>query len=460
MLRPFSLFAPLALLHDGWQRDVRIHVTASGRVGAVTPGTTASPADRRLDGRVLLPAPSNLHSHAFQRAMAGLAQYRGAEEDSFWSWRRQMYRFLAALTPEMIGAITSQAQVEMCEAGFAAVAEFHYVHHAPSGQRYDNLAEMSERICEAADLSGIGLTLLPVLYAAAGADGRPPEGQQLRFSCDADEYETLWTKASGFIGRGRDDWRIGVAPHSLRAVPPDVLAHVVGNHPRGPIHMHVAEQTAEVEEIKVARGARPVEWLLEHAPVDERWCLIHATHVDQQECSAMAGCGAVVGLCPITEADLGDGVFPANAFRRHGGTFGVGTDSNVNITLAGELRLLEYGQRLTTQRRNVLGEPHASTGRVLLEAALAGGAAALDRACGAIEPKRLADLLALDTSATALHGLHEDQLLDGWIFSAGSSPVTDVWSAGKQIVSHGRHVSRDVIAANYRAAMYALVNAV
>ena len=266
-----------------------------------------------------------------------------------------MYRFLQALTPEMVGAITAQAQVEMCEAGYAAVAEFHYLHHAPGGRAYANPAETSERVMEAARATGIGLTLLPVLYAAAGADGRAPEGGQLRFACAPQAYDRLWRCAADAIGRGPADWNIGIAPHSLRAVPRTMLADVVDAHPAGPVHLHIAEQTAEVDEIESAWGARPVAWLLDRHAVDERWCLVHATHVDEAERAALAASGAVAGLCPITEADLGDGVFPGEPFRAAGGRFGVGTDSNVRITLAGELAQIEYSQRLATRRRNVLG---------------------------------------------------------------------------------------------------------
>ena len=369
-----------------------------------------------------------------------------------------MYRFLEVLTPEQIGAITAQAQVEMLESGFAAVAEFHYLHHAPRGAAYENPAETSERVMEAARDTGIGLTLLPVVYAAADSGGRAPEGGQLRFACDTDRYEHLWQAAAGALAGGPADWRIGIAPHSLRAVPRAELETVLAAHPDGPVHIHVAEQTAEVEEIQTAYGARPVAWLLDRHGVDARWCLVHATHVDADECDALAASGAVAGLCPITEADLGDGLFPAERYLGAGGLLGVGTDSNVRVTLAGELSLLEYGQRLDRRRRNVLATRETSTGRTLFEAALAGGARALGRDAGRIESGRLADLLTLDTSELDLHGLDGDALLDGFVFSASRSVVGEVWSAGREQVRGGRHVSADAVAARYRQAIDSLVS--
>jgi len=451
-----TLHAPRALLRAGWARDVRVAIDAGGRITRVAPGVVPAPGDRRLDGRVLLPAPSNLHSHGFQRALAGRTQRRGTGEDSFWSWRSLMYRFLESLGPEPIEAITAQAQVEMCEAGFAAVAEFHYLHHAPGGRAYDDPGETSARVMAAARETGIGLTLLPVLYSAAGADGRAPQGGQLRFACDPDRYQRLWQSAAATLAGGPADWALGIAPHSLRAVPRDHLAAVLAAHPDGPVHLHIAEQSAEVDEIEQVFGARPVAWLLDHHAVDGRWCLVHATHVDEAECTALAASGAVAGVCPITEADLGDGLFPAQRHLAAGGRLGVGTDSNVRVTLAGELRLLEYGQRLRARRRNVLARRGESCGRTLFDAALDGGARALGRDAGAIEAGRLADLLTLDAGALALHGLDGDELLDAWIFSSGPGVVAEVWSAGRETVTGGRHRARDAVAARYRVAMDAL----
>lgn len=438
-------------------RDVRITIAPDGRIRDVKRGVKPGADDRRLTERVLLPAPANIHSHAFQRALAGRTQKRGTGEENFWSWRCSLYQFLERLTPEMVGAITAQAQVEMCEAGYAAVAEFHYLHHAPGGRPYTNPAETSDRIMEATRETGIGLTLLPVLYTTGGTDGRVPDGGQLRFACDVEQYEVIFQSATGSLSRGPSDWRIGIAPHSLRAVPPDILAKVLVAHPKGPVHMHIAEQIGEVKEIESAWGTRPVAWLLDHHPVDERWCLVHATHTNETECARLAASGAVAGLCPITEADLGDGVFPGEAFLAAGGHFGVGTDSNVCITLSGELKQLEYSQRLAMLRRNVMSREGRSSGRTIFEASLEGGGRALGRQSGVIESGHFADLLTLDTTNLELHGLDEDELLDSWIFSAKESLVREVWSAGRQTVEQGCHIAREDIAARYRDAMDELV---
>ncbi len=455
-----SLHAPRALLPDGWARDVRVSFDGRGKISAVFPDVPAAIDDKRLLDRVLLPAPANLHSHGFQRALAGRTQRRGHSDDSFWSWRALMYRFLDALNPEMLGAITAQAQVEMLEAGYASVGEFHYLHHEPGGVAYTNPAETATHVINAARETGIGLCLLPVVYATGGADGRAPEGGQLRFACDPDRYEALWQTAEHTMRGGAADWTIGVAPHSLRAVPPQHLELLLENHRSGPVHIHIAEQAAEVDEIRALRGATPVAWLLDNHEVDERWCLVHATHMSASECSALVDSKAVAGLCPITEADLGDGLFLAEHFLAAGGALGVGTDSNVRITLCGELRLLEYGQRLNAQRRNVLASPYASTGRVLYDAALHGGARALERATGHIAPGYYADLLTLNTASANnvnFHGLDEDELLDAWIFSTSTPVVSEVWSAGRAVVINGRHIARDTVAARYNDAISKLL---
>ncbi|MCP5152687.1 MAG: formimidoylglutamate deiminase [Ectothiorhodospiraceae bacterium] len=461
---PVTLHAPRALLPEtmvpgGWADGVRVSIDAHGGITAVSHGVAAMPGDRRLERRILLPAPCNLHSHAFQRALAGRTQRRGPGEDSFWSWRAQMYRFLERLDPEAIEAITAQAQVEMLEAGFAAVGEFHYLHHAPDGAPYANPAETSLAVMAAARATGIGLTHLPVIYTAGGVDGRPPEGGQRRFACDPERFARLHEAAREALADGPHDWRLGVAPHSLRAVPPGPLAAVLDTHRDGPVHIHVAEQTAEVAAIEAALGQRPVAWLLDHHDVGSRWCLVHATHMTPAETEALARTGAVAGLCPITEADLGDGLFDAERYLAAGGRLGIGTDSNVRITLAGELRLLEYGQRLAARRRNVLAETGASTARALLERALTGGARALDRPSGAIAEGHLADLLTLDADDLALHGLEGDALLDAWVFSAVGNPVREVWSAGRLVVADGRHHQREAVAHRHRAALDRLTEA-
>lgn len=438
-----------ALLPEGWREEARVQIGADGRVAAVGLGGAAPAGAARVE--VLLPAPANLHSHAFQRAMAGLAERRGAEgRDSFWTWRALMYRFLERLDPDDVEAIAAQVMVESMEAGYAALGEFHYLHHAPDGRAYDAPAEMARRIAAAADRTGIGLTLLPVLYARGGLDGRPLEGGQRRFGCGRDRFAALVEDARAGLAALPADARLGVAPHSLRAVSPEDLAFAAALVSEGPVHIHVAEQVAEVEAVAAAHGAPPVAWLLDAQPVDGRWCLIHATHAAPAEVEALARRGATVGLCPITEANLGDGLFDARRFREAGGRFGVGSDSNVRIALAEELRTLDYGQRLRDRVRAALAPPGGSTGRALYDVALAGGARALGRDVGRIAPGALADLLALDGEATALVGLKGDALLDAWIFAADDRLVTDVWSAGRHRVREGRHVAREAVERRFR----------
>lgn len=449
------LFAPVALLEDGWAKDVRITIV-DGLITMVARGVSAQAGDAHLRNRVLLPAPVNLHSHAFQRAMAGRNQRRGESTDSFWSWRALMYEFLERLNPDALEAIAALTQIEMCEAGFAAVAEFHYLHHAPGGIGYTNPAEMSLRIVEASIDTGIGMTLLPVAYVAGGADGRGVSGGQLRFACNLERYQQLWCGAADALKHAGTDAVIGIAPHSLRALPREYLAELLSLHGVGPVHIHIAEQTAEVREIEALWGARPVEWLLHHHDLDARWCLVHATHMTPFETIALARSGATVGLCPVTEADLGDGFFGARAFIDAGGVFGIGTDSNVAISLAQELRLLEYGQRLNTQQRNVLADASASTGRTVFDAILAGGARAAGRHSGVIGEGYLADCMTLDTHNLAFAQLSADAILDAWIFSSNVRP-SDVWCAGRHVVRDGCHIARERVEARYRKALATLV---
>jgi formimidoylglutamate deiminase len=452
-----SIFAREALLPEGWARDVRLGIGDDGLIASIVADTLPAADDHRA--AILLPAPSNLHSHAFQRAMAGLTERRGHGRDSFWTWRALMYRFAAAITPEDVEAIAALVQMEMLEAGYAAVGEFHYLHHAPDGGGYADPAEMSVRIAAAAAATGIGLTHLPVLYAYGGAGGAPLSEGQRRFGSDLDRFLDLVAAAAGAIRSLPADARIGIAPHSLRATTPEVLAAAVAAFPDGPIHIHVAEQMQEVRDIEGWLGARPVAWLLANHAVDRRWCLIHATHMTGSETAGLARSGATAGLCPITEANLGDGVFPIEDFRAGGGRYGVGSDSNVLIALGEELRTLEYGQRLTHQARAVVCPEGASNGRTLYDDALAGGARALARDAGAIATGRLADLVALDGEALALDGRSGDAVLDAWIFAAGERLVADVWSAGRHVVSGGRHRAHAAIVARYRASLRRLVAA-
>ena len=440
------LWADQALTADGWQRGVRVEIASDGRIDTVVPDAV----DQGYRVGILLPAPVNLHSHAFQRAMAGLAERRGPDpRDSFWTWRRLMYRFLDRLGPEEIESIAAFVQMQMLEAGFAAVAEFHYVHHQPGGAPYDCLAELSHRIVAAASETGVGLTLLPVLYQHGGCGGKPLQYGQLRFGNPPDRFARLCEEAGAAVHALAGDARAGVAVHSLRAVDPQGLAFAAALAPQAPLHIHAAEQSAEVEEVEACLGARPVEWLLANVGVDERWCLVHATHMTSHETAALAGSGAVAGLCPITEASLGDGIFDGARYQMQGGTFGVGSDSNIRISLAEELRMLEYSQRLRDRARAVLARPGRSTGRTLFDAATRGGARAAMRDAGVLVPGRLADLVALDGEAADLAEKQGDALLDSFIFAGGDRMVTDLWSAGRHMVKDGRHVRHDEITRRY-----------
>lgn len=434
--------AKQALLPEGWAQDVVVEVEG-GRITSVCQGGAPT-----VD--VLLPAPVNLHSHAFQRAMAGLTEFRTSGQDSFWTWRSLMYRFLEQLTPEDVAAIAAQVMVEMAEAGYAAVAEFHYLHHGIGGQTYSDLSEMAGRIAAASRETGLGLTLLPVLYERGGCDGRDLQGGQLRFGNDLERFLRLHEAAGAHLTRADD--RLGVAPHSLRAVRPESLGHL----PKGPVHIHVAEQVAEVEEVLAHTGRRPVEFILDHIGPD--WCLIHATQMEAHETEGLARSGAVAGLCPITEANLGDGIFDGARYLAAGGAFGIGSDSNVRISLSEEIRMLEYSQRLGMRARAVLADQR-SVGRVIFEGMVKGGAQAAGRDSGAIAVGQWADLVALDASGPDMAGRQGDRVLDTFAFAGDDRMVSEVWSAGRHIVTGGRHVARDAVRARFAAVMARLSEA-
>jgi formimidoylglutamate deiminase len=442
-----------ALLPAGWRQNVRVSV-ADGRIAGIAEDAAPQAGDERH--AVALPGLPNLHSHAFQRGMAGLAEQRGAGEDSFWTWRQVMYRFLDRLTPEDVAAIAAQAYVEALESGVTRVGEFHYLHHDRDGAAYADPAAMAAAIAAAAAETGIGLTLLPVFYAHSGFGGAAPTEGQRRFVSTLDGYARLH-EACGKAIFGLPDSVLGMAPHSLRAVTEAELAELLALVPEGPAHIHVAEQTAEVDACLAWSGARPVEWLLDHAPVDARWCLVHATHMTGAEARRLAESGAVAGLCPITEANLGDGLFPAEPFLAAGGRFGVGSDSNVLIDAAEELRWLEYGQRLLRRGRNLWPRaPGESCGMALYRGALAGGAQALGADCG-IAPGHAADLITLAADHPGLAARVGEALVDGWIFAAGRGAIDTVWRQGAKVVSGGRHHAREAVAARFRSCLARLL---
>ena len=447
-----AIFAQSALLPEtGWVRDVRLVIGEDGRIASVSSGASAEPGDETLQNSILLPAPANLHSHAFQRAMAGMTEFRGpSDSDSFWTWRTLMYKFLDRLDPDQIEAIAALTYVEMLEAGYACVGEFHYLHHQPGGESYADPSELSTRIASAAAATGIGLTLLPVLYVYGGADKRPLNGGQLRFGCDFDRFVKLFEGATSTVAQLPEDAAIGIAPHSLRAVSPDILRRAADLQ-SGPIHIHAAEQTAELDEIEAHFGATPIRWLLDNAGLDRRWCTIHATHMTAEETQGLAKSGAVAGLCPMTEANLGDGIFNGKQFLDAGGVFGIGSDSNIRISLSEELRMLEYTQRYRDRGRAVLASETASCGRRLFETASRGSAQAMNRTSGVLAVGNWADLVAVDAEALALAGLEGDAALDGWIFAGDDRAVRHVWSAGRPVVRDGRHINRTQFEARYRA---------
>lgn len=437
-----------ALLPEGWASDVVVAIK-DGMIASVATGQPSHGTNSHFIG---LPGMANVHSHAFQRAMAGLAERSAGTVDDFWSWRETMYALAERINPDSLAIIAAMAQVEMLESGFTRVGEFHYLHHGPDGRRYDNPAAMSEAILAASARTGIGLTHLPVFYANAGFGGTAPEPRQRRFASDIESFARLLDDCRA-LARTHSDAIVGVAPHSLRAVARDDLLAVAALAGEAPIHIHVAEQVTEVEACLAALGARPVRWLLDNAPVDDRWCLIHATHVDASEIESIVAAQAVVGLCPVTEANLGDGLFPAKDFVERQGRFGVGSDSNVAIEAMQELRLLEYGQRLVHRSRNVLRPGgHASVGRCLYEGAVVGGSQALGVKSG-IRPGASADLLSLDGGHVAFAGRDCDTALDSLVFAAGSGAVANVWRRGRLVVQDGRHVMRDEIAGEFGALM-------
>jgi formimidoylglutamate deiminase len=445
-----KIIAKQALTQNGWECDVEIGII-NGRIAYIS--SAQSGAKPTID--LALPAPLNLHSHAFQRAMSGLTEARGPDpKDSFWTWRQLMYKFLDQLTPDQIEVIAAQVFLEMLEAGYAGVAEFHYLHHDAGGVPYANLAELSERIVAAATQAGIGLTLLPVLYQFGGLDKRPLAGGQRRFGSDPDQFARLHEGASRTVASGPQDFNIGVAPHSLRAVDTAGLDRAIALATRGPIHMHLAEQVAEVDEVKAALNARPTEWLLDHYDVDPRWCLIHCTQMTASETRALARSGAVAGLCPITEANLGDGIFNGTDYLGHGGVLGFGSDSNVHITLFEELTALEYSQRLRDKSRAALATAERSTGRVLFDAAAKGGAQAGGRDSGVLAVGKVADVLGIDLDNEWGANRSGDMALDTLVFGGdGQRCISDVWSAGRHMVKQGRHIERDRITSAFIAVM-------
>lgn len=446
-----ALFAPDALLPTGWAKNVLLQWNSQGTLTSISPDAMAGDAPGAAGP--VIPGMPNLHSHAFQRAMAGLTEYRGAAKDSFWSWRTLMYRFAARLTPEQVETIATWLYIEMLEAGYTSVCEFHYLHHGTDGAPYADDAELSMALLRAAQTAGIAITLLPVLYQTSGFGGMPPNAGQARFiRSTASMLRLLDTLKPLCDAQGA---RLGLAPHSLRAVPPDSLSDALAGlnaiDTSAPIHIHIAEQTGEVDDCLAWSGQRPVEWLLDHAPVDNRWCLIHATHMSNSEYQRAAATRAVAGICPSTEANLGDGMFDMPRWLDHGGAWGIGSDSHVCVNAAEELQLLEYGQRLKLRQRNVLAsEQQSQVATASLLQAVAGGAQASGHNASGLATGQRANFCVMDAQHLALAGLSAPDMLSSHVFASGRTSALDaVWVSGQQRVYQSRHPQRAQAAAAF-----------
>lgn len=443
-----AYFASRALLPTGWAHNVRLEVDAHGQLVQVTPNADPDGC-LRLHGDVV-PGMPNLHSHAFQRAMAGLAEVAGNPQDSFWTWRDLMYRLVQRLTPEQVGVIARQLYIEMLKGGYTQVAEFHYLHHTPEGKAYADQGEMTGRLSEAALQAGIGMTLLPVLYSYAGFGAQPAQAGQRRFIQSAESYlEQQQVIARQLAGQPLQNQ--GLCFHSLRAVELGQMQQILAASEQTlPVHIHIAEQQKEVNDCLAWSGQRPVAWLYEHLPVDSRWCLVHATHLDREELEQMARSKAVAGLCPTTEANLGDGIFPGDSYLHHQGRWGIGSDSHVSLNVVEELRWFEYGQRLRDQRRNRLTTPEQpAVADVLYQQALRGGAQACGTAIGKLAVGYRADWLVLDGDDPYLASAPDASILNRWLFAGGKEQIRDVFVAGRQVIEQGRHALQQQSSAEF-----------
>ncbi|WP_166358197.1 formimidoylglutamate deiminase [Pseudomonas akapageensis] len=437
-----AFFAERALLPSGWANNVRLEVGPDGRLTQVQANAGAEGAEH-IRGP-LLPGMPNLHSHAFQRAMAGLAEVAGNPNDSFWTWRDLMYRLVGKISPDQLGVIARQLYIEMLKAGYTSVAEFHYVHHDTAGKAYADPAELSLRISQAATAAGIGLTLCPVLYSHSGFGGQAPNDGQRRFINSTEQYLDLQARLAPQIAQ-QPAQQLGLCFHSLRAVTPEQIEQVLAASDKTcPVHIHIAEQQKEVDDCLAWSGRRPLQWLYENTEVDQRWCLVHATHANSEEVSLMANSGAVAGLCLTTEANLGDGIFPAVEFLAQGGRLGIGSDSHVSLSVVEELRWLEYGQRLRDQRRNRLyRQDQPMVGRTLFDASLVGGAQALGQPIGSLAIGERADWLVLDGNDPYLATASGDAILNRWLFAGSDRQVRDVLVNGRWVVRDGHHAGEE-----------------
>jgi formimidoylglutamate deiminase len=457
MTDPMLLWAPQAWVHGGWRQHVLLRVGIDGRWSDVRTDTTPPQQATRLAGPVL-PGLVNAHSHAFQRAFAGLAERRTGPQDDFWSWRDRMYEVALRISPETLKAVAAQLYAELLVGGYTQVCEFHYLHHAPDGSRYADAMTMCRALIQAAQETGIGLTLMPVLYERAGFSQPELRDDQRRFQARVDDVLAL---RDGIRSLRQPRISAGLAIHSLRAVTPDAIRRLLAalHGDVAPIHVHVAEQTGEVDECVAVTGLRPIQWLAQHVALDPRWQLVHATHATADEVESVARTGAGVVLCPSTEADLGDGLTDVPAWLNHRVPLAVGSDSHVMRSWAAELRLLEYGQRLHKRQRNVTAAPdlglNASAARLFNRASV-GGATAAGLGAWGLAPGARADMLMLDPLSPGLLGVPAEHVLDALVFATDAPAVAAVWVAGRQVVREGRHLAHGPVAAAYVEAMASL----
>ena len=435
-----SFFAKQAWVAGAWAQDVLLAADDAGHWRSVTPGANAQQhaGATPLAGPVL-PGVVNAHSHAFQRAIVGLTERAagGAQSgDDFWSWRDRMYSAANRISPDQLQAIATQLYGELLAGGYTQVCEFQYLHNDINGQPYAEPAEMAMALVRAAQATGIGLTLLPTLYMRSGFGAAGLRDDQRRFASTPDSIVRLLRDVQR---QTADDARIqvGVALHSLRAVSPPALQELTefAKAANLPVHIHIAEQPQEVQDCLAATGQRPIEWLLDHAEVDARWNLVHATHTTSSELAGIAARGAAIVICPSTEANLGDGVFDLPGYSAVQGHWSIGSDSHVTRAWPEELRLLEYGQRLTHRQRNVAARVRGatSTAGTLFEGALRGGQAASGLPLQGLCVGQRADFVVLDTRTDGLLGVPADYALDAAVFSSPVTAFDAVYVAGRQV---------------------------
>ncbi len=458
-----QIYAKHILLKDGWSENVLMEIDANGIIRTLE---INAKLPREFTGEFIqhsvIPGMVNNHSHAFQWAMAGLAEQSGTGNDSFWSWRKIMYDFVGKITPDDLEAIASALYMQMLKAGYTSVGEFHYLHHDVNGQHYTNQAEMSQRIFEAASYSGINVTLLPVFYRYSGFGEQPPNVGQQRFINSQEQYADLLNSISNLADTYGQNF--GIAPHSLRAVNRDdisfAIKHLDSINNKAPIHIHIAEQLKEVDDCLRVYGKRPVEWLADNFELNNRWCLVHATHMNLEEVVTVASSNAVVSVCTSTEGNLGDGFFLMQNYKKNNGAWGVGSDSHISVDAAEELRWLEYQNRLMSHSRTVLTDgDYSSNGHWLWAKAAQGGAQSLNNSAGAIEVGAKADFIELDNEDISLLGKKDNDLIDSLIFNQQSSlKFNSVWVSGNRVIDGGHHVHEKAIKDNYKNVLKKLLS--